>query len=295
MAPPPLSHRKRLTPDKVKARDLKQTGTVFIARHRITGEEVEIPKSRCRTSLREVDGKQYCIFHNLAPESVASSVVSGTGSLVLPESALARESGVLNHVLCVDITDQEHLQCLRRVFSREPSTKEERSRGREIVSGFVNTRNCVSGCELKRPMDVSFLLDNWAFTRTHVDFLSGEDTHETVFARLMAPSRLLIMYYPLSITNMVTNERIMAKNRYWYMLDLVPKPGEKLDQAFRNKQNLDLEHMVQVKLLRIKNPIPRAWGILKSGKVMEKPPSRKTRSRVDPVPVVAQDVNILSS
>eukprot|EP00899_Mesostigma_viride_P013519 jgi/Mesvir1/22168/Mv18770-RA.1 len=274
------SNRKRLTSDKVKVSDLKQTETTFVARDRLTRAEVEIPKSRCRTSLREVDGRQYCVFHNLPPESVASSVVGGKGPLVLPESALARESGVLNHVICVDLADQEQLECLRRVFSREPSSREDKERARDIVAGYVNTRNCVPGCELKRPADVSFLMDNWSFTRTHVDFLSGEDTDETVFARLMSPSRLLIMYYPLSILDMAKNERIMTRDRYWYMLDLVPKSGEKLDHVYRNKQNIDTEDMVHVKLLRIRNPIPRAWGVLADGTVMEKPPSRKLRSRV---------------
>eukprot|EP00899_Mesostigma_viride_P010890 jgi/Mesvir1/19802/Mv13094-RA.1 len=211
---------------------------------------------------------------------VASSVVSGKGPLVLPESALAKECGVLNHVICVDIADQQQLECLRRVFSREPSSKEDKALARNIVAGLVNTRNCVPGCDLKRPVDVSFLMDNWSFTRTHVDFLSGEDTDETVFARLMTPSRLLIMYYPLSILDMAKNERIMTRDRYWYMMDLVPKSGEKLDHVYRNKQNIDLEDLVLIKLLRIRNPIPRAWGVHKNGVVMEKPLSRKVRSRV---------------
>eukprot|EP00899_Mesostigma_viride_P006749 jgi/Mesvir1/16075/Mv08369-RA.1 len=154
----------------------------------------------------------------------------------------------------------------QRAFSRK-GTRADSSVVRSWIARYVNEACPVDLEATKDETDVVLCNENWSFTRTAVDFVTGEDDKRTVFARAVG-DLLVILAYPDSMKNMIEREAVQVGDRYWFSMDLVSRTGEKVDNAYRNRSESDVYDSVELSLRKVSGGVPRAWAVSEEGLVL---------------------------
>eukprot|EP00899_Mesostigma_viride_P003917 jgi/Mesvir1/13526/Mv06332-RA.1 len=239
----------------------------YVGVDRDTNVLVAVPSTArvCKRATR--DGGVYVRF--LTPRS--DIVLRRT----ITKDSVARDMGyLLNGIPRDRVMNQVHViycpaglfDVAQRAFSRK-GTRADSSVVRSWIARYVNEACPVDLEATKDETDVVLCNENWSFTRTAVDFVTGEDDKRTVFARAVG-DLLVILAYPDSMKNMIEREAVQVGDRYWFSMDLVSRTGEKVDNAYRNRSESDVYDSVELSLRKVSGGVPRAWAVSEEGLVL---------------------------
>eukprot|EP00899_Mesostigma_viride_P025126 jgi/Mesvir1/5799/Mv04315-RA.1 len=228
----------------------------------------DVPRSSPPTPIRLLtDGGVYVRFLTPRSEIVLRRTIT--------KDSVARDMGyLLNGIPRDRVMNQVHViycpaglfDVAQRAFSRK-GTRADSSVVRSWIARYVNEACPVDLEATKDETDVVLCNENWSFTRTAVDFVTGEDDKRTVFARAVG-DLLVILAYPDSMKNMIEREAVQVGDRYWFSMDLVSRTGEKVDNAYRNRSESDVYDSVELSLRKVSGGVPRAWAVSEEGLVL---------------------------